>query len=76
MNEMERPSYHQDMYFDSTEENQNTYESHRSLIDPAIKQRLGQLVKDAKHYKTKACGMHAMLGLQGPTNTDIELQRI
>jgi len=73
---MERTSYHPELYHDSTEDNQNTYESHKSLIDPAIKLRLGQLVKDARQYKTKACGMHSILGLQGPNSPDIELQRI
>jgi hypothetical protein len=73
---MERTGYHPELYQDSNEESQHTYESHRSLIDPEMRRRLGQLVKDAQHYKTKACGMHSLLGLTGPSNTDIELQRI
>ena len=51
------------------------YESHRSLIDPSMKRRLDELMKTANQYKTKACGMHGMMGLIGPTSVDIEEQR-
>lgn len=53
----------------------DTYESHRSLIDPAMKQRLDQLIRTTNQYKTKACGMHSMIGLVGLSNAEIAEQR-
>lgn len=41
-----------------------------------MKQRLGQLVKDAQLYKTKACGMNGMLGLTAPSQADNVMRRM
>lgn len=40
-----------------------------------MKSRLDELMRTANRYKTKACGMHGMMGLIGPTSVDIEEQR-
>lgn len=58
---------------DEEEYGQQTYESHRSLIDPRMKQRLNELVQTAKKYKTKACGMQKLIGLQAPASFEIEM---
>lgn len=57
-------------------EMQDPYSSHRSLIDPAMKQRLNELVQTAKKYKTKACGMQKLIGLQAPSSYENEMMRL
>lgn len=69
----ERPPSQEPEYF---YQNDESYDSHRSQIDPAMKQRLNELVETAKRYRTKACGMQKVIGLQPPSSFDIEVQRL
>lgn len=41
-----------------------------------MKRRLSELMRTARQYKTKACGMHNMIGLNRPSSMGVESQRL